>query len=107
MGQLDVCSNRKKNRTDIYLHFFISLKYFSGMQRSVILEAEPWGLPPSLKILPQYLNSVGYESHMVGKWHLGFFEQKYTPTYRGFKSFFGFWQGHQDYFSHESHETVS
>lgn len=81
--------------------------FIQGMQQNVILEAEPRGLPQFHKILPQYLNSVGYESHLVGKWHLGFYEQKYTPTYRGFKSFFGFWQGHHDYFSHLSHETVS
>lgn len=77
------------------------------MQRSVILEAEPWGLPNSLKILPEYLKCAGYKTHLIGKWHLGFFNKTYTPTYRGFESFFGYWQGHHDYFTHDSHETVS
>lgn len=81
--------------------------YVIGMQRLVILEAEPWGLPTSLKILPQYLETAGYERHAIGKWHLGFCEEKYTPTFRGFESFVGFYQGHIDYFSHESKETVS
>lgn len=77
------------------------------MQHLVILEAEPWGLPTSLKILPQYLETAGYTRHAIGKWHLGFSKEANTPTYRGFESFFGFWQGHHNYFSHESKETVS
>ena len=38
---------------------------------------------------------------MVGKWHLGFFEWSYTPTYRGFESFYGFYTGMEDHFEHE------
>lgn len=77
-----------------------------GMQHSVILEAEPSGLPLNLKILPQYLKSKGYQSHLVGKWHQGFFTKDYTPTRRDFDSFFGYYQGHQDYFTHIAKETV-
>ncbi len=79
----------------------------TGMQRLVILEAEPWGLDLNLKILPQYLNSVGYNPYLVGKWHLGFFEKRYMPTERGFTHFFGYFQGHQDYFTRRCHETVT
>ena len=39
---------------------------------------------------------------MVGKWHLGFYEWPYTPTYRGFDSFYGFYTGTKDHFNHES-----
>ena len=38
---------------------------------------------------------------MVGKWHLGFFEWSYTPTYRGFESFYGFYTDCEDHFEHE------
>ena len=38
---------------------------------------------------------------MVGKWHLGFFEWSYTPTYRGFESYYGFYTGCGDHFEHE------
>ena len=38
---------------------------------------------------------------MVGKWHLGFYEWPYTPTYRGFDSFYGFYTGAEDHFNHE------
>ena len=38
---------------------------------------------------------------MVGKWHLGFFEWPYTPTYRGYDSFYGFYSGAEDHFQHD------
>ncbi|XP_048584832.1 arylsulfatase B isoform X2 [Nematostella vectensis] len=47
-----------------------------------------------------------YVTHGIGKWHLGFFEKEYTPTYRGFDSFYGFWNGKEDYWDHSSQEDV-
>uniref|UniRef100_A0A7S4AU34 Sulfatase N-terminal domain-containing protein n=1 Tax=Pseudo-nitzschia australis TaxID=44445 RepID=A0A7S4AU34_9STRA len=43
-----------------------------------------------------------YKTHAVGKWHLGHSSWDQTPTFRGFDSFFGFYMGGQDYFSHKS-----
>jgi arylsulfatase A-like enzyme len=79
----------------------------AGMQQKLILEPEPWGLPLSEVLLPQYLAPLGYTSHAVGKWHLGFFRKAYTPTARGFASHFGFWNGYQDYYSHTVQASVS
>ncbi|XP_018331211.1 arylsulfatase B [Agrilus planipennis] len=76
----------------------------TGMQHVVLYGAEPRGLPLSEKILPQYLNDLGYASHIVGKWHLGSYKKVYTPLYRGFLSHLGFWTGHQDYFDHTAME---
>ncbi|XP_014227795.1 arylsulfatase B-like isoform X1 [Trichogramma pretiosum] len=73
----------------------------TGMQHLVILEAEPRGLPLHEKILPQYLKEAGYATHAIGKWHQGFHRREYTPTYRGFDSHFGYWNGLQDYYTHE------
>eukprot|EP01062_Namystynia_karyoxenos_P066514 TRINITY_DN60442_c0_g1_i1.p1 TRINITY_DN60442_c0_g1~~TRINITY_DN60442_c0_g1_i1.p1 ORF type:complete len:525 (+),score=110.65 TRINITY_DN60442_c0_g1_i1:134-1576(+) len=41
-----------------------------------------------------------YETHMIGKWHLGYAKFEYTPVGRGFDSFTGYMQGQIDYFNH-------
>lgn len=57
-------------------------------------------LPLNVTLLPEYLNKLGYESHAVGKWHLGFETTKHIPTGRGFKSHFGYWHGLTHYFNY-------
>ncbi|XP_068685139.1 arylsulfatase B-like [Montipora foliosa] len=73
----------------------------TGLQHGVIRPEEPYGLPLNFTILPQKLKEAGYSTHMVGKWHVGFFEWPYTPTYRGFDSFYGFYTGAEDHFTHD------
>ncbi|KAL1457253.1 hypothetical protein MTO96_043568 [Rhipicephalus appendiculatus] len=51
-------------------------------------------------LLPQWLKRQGYSTHMVGKWHLGYKTLEYTPTSRGFDSYFGYYNGEQFYFNH-------
>ena len=50
--------------------------------------------------LPKLLQSAGYESHQLGKWHLGSFKQEYTPAGRGFNTSFGFLGGFETYDTH-------
>lgn len=54
------------------------------------------GLPLSQATLPSVLQSDGYKTGMVGKWHLGVAE-KFRPTRRGFDEFFGFLGGMHPY----------
>ena len=61
---------------------------------------EPYGLPLDEVTMAQLLKKNGYATHAVGKWHLGFHRWEFTPTFRGFDSFFGFYFGSQDYFTH-------
>ena len=42
----------------------------------------------------------GYSTHMIGKWHLGFYNWDSTPTYRGFDTFYGFYGGAEDHDTH-------
>eukprot|EP00435_Cladocopium_sp_Y103_P076770 s1_g509.t1 len=60
----------------------------------------PTGLPLEQKILPQYLKDMGYQTSLVGKWHLGFRKREYLPTSRGFDSFYGHLTGGIGYWDH-------
>ncbi|KAL1485794.1 hypothetical protein MTO96_031744 [Rhipicephalus appendiculatus] len=62
--------------------------------------SEPWGLPTDVRILPQYLKEFDYETHLVGKWHLGSYMESLTPTCRSFDSFYGIYHGLGDYYAH-------
>ncbi|KAM7294977.1 arylsulfatase B-like [Ixodes scapularis] len=72
----------------------------TGLQHSVLVCGQPGGLPVSFQILPQYLKNLGYRTHMVGKWHLGYSKEAYTPTERGFESFYGYYNFGEDYYDH-------
>ena len=47
------------------------------------------------------LKDAGYQTAMVGKWHLGHADQKYWPQNRGFDHFYGNLVGEVDYFTKE------
>ncbi|KAM7299826.1 arylsulfatase B [Ixodes scapularis] len=74
--------------------------FLKGLQHGVLLAAEPNGLPLEFKIMPEYFKDLGYETHLIGKWNLGYYMKEYTPTYRGFDSFYGFYNYEEDYFTH-------
>ncbi|XP_046660698.1 arylsulfatase B-like isoform X2 [Homalodisca vitripennis] len=76
----------------------------NGMQHDVIYAPEPWGLPLTEKLMPEFLQDLGYTTRAVGKWHLGFFKADYTPSRRGFDSHYGAWLGHQDHYTHMAFE---
>ena len=70
------------------------------MQHGVIGPNCPFGVGLNETFLPQYMENLGYSSKMVGKWHLGFYKKEYTPTYRGFEEFYGFYTGMADHYQH-------
>lgn len=71
------------------------------MQGFPLVPGEPSALSPEHILIPQYLKNLGYQTHLVGKWHLGYHKWKYTPTRRGFDTHFGYFNGFIGYFNHE------
>lgn len=52
----------------------------------------PWmnhGIHPDEHFMPQTFLGAGYQTAMVGKWHLGHALQAYHPNERGFEHFYG------------------
>ncbi|MDG2307819.1 MAG: sulfatase-like hydrolase/transferase [Candidatus Binatia bacterium] len=60
-----------------------------GVAYGVIM---PWmtnGVHPSEHFMPQSFHAAGYQTAMVGKWHLGHAQETYHPNKRGFDHFYG------------------
>ncbi|PZQ24632.1 MAG: twin-arginine translocation pathway signal protein [Sphingopyxis macrogoltabida] len=57
------------------------------------------GLPPEHPTLPSLLRKQGYQTALVGKWHLGQLP-KYDPLKSGYDHFWGLRSGGVDYFRH-------
>lgn len=59
------------------------------------------GLSPEYPSIASQLGNAGYETFLVGKWHLGF-KPEFNPIRNGFDYFWGFNGGGIDYISHRS-----
>ena len=57
------------------------------------------GLDPTFPTVASLLRANGYETALVGKWHLGYLP-KYGPLKSGFQEFYGIMSGGADYFTH-------
>ena len=60
-----------------------------GVAYAVIL---PWmtnGIHPDEHFMPQSFQAAGYQTALVGKWHLGHAQETYHPNRRGFDHFYG------------------
>ena len=74
--------------------------YHMGLARVVISDGQPYEMPLNQTTIANELKKGGYATHCVGKWDLGMFKWEYTPTYRGFDSFYGYYSAAEDYFNH-------
>ena len=59
------------------------------------------GLEPNQQTNASLLKQSGYETALIGKWHLGF-RPEWGPNAHGFDEFFGILAGAGDYFLHKS-----
>ena len=57
------------------------------------------GLPPAHPTLASLLRDAGYNTALIGKWHLGF-APHFGPLKSGYSEFFGPMSGGVDYFTH-------
>lgn len=59
------------------------------------------GLDPGHPTIASLLNKSGYETALIGKWHLGF-RPEWGPNAHGFDEFFGILAGAADYHLHKT-----
>jgi arylsulfatase B len=77
-----------------------------GLQTMVIPSVSTYGLDTTEWLMPQCLKEAGYETAIVGKWHLGHGAKKYWPKQRGFDYQYGAMIGELDYFTHDEHGVL-
>ena len=77
-----------------------------GLQTIVIPTAAGYGLDRTEWLMPQCLKEAGYNTAIIGKWHLGHADKKYWPKQRGFDYQYGAMIGELDYFTHEEHGVL-
>ncbi len=60
-----------------------------GIAYSVIM---PWmnnGIHPDEHLMPESFSAAGYQTALIGKWHLGHSQEIFHPNARGFEDFYG------------------
>ncbi|XP_064621969.1 arylsulfatase B-like [Lineus longissimus] len=71
-----------------------------GLQQRVIHDFQKRFVPKDIPMISERFQELGYSTNMVGKWHLGHCNWDYTPTHRGFDSFFGYNFATLSYYTH-------
>lgn len=68
-----------------------------------VIRSNPKGnygyLAETARLLPSYLKGIGYNTSLIGKWHLGLSSPN-LPNERGFDYFKGWLEGMTDYYEH-------
>lgn len=71
-----------------------------GLEEPLVRQAQRYGLPPDHPTLPSLLRDAGYNTALIGKWHLGSLPS-FGPLKSGYQKFFGNYGGAIDYFTHK------
>jgi len=62
-------------------------------------ETRQLGMDTSEVTVAELLQKAGYQTGIMGKWHLGY-KEEYNPVHHGFDEFYGYVSGNIDYHSH-------
>ena len=60
-----------------------------GVAYNVIMSWHNNGVHPDERFMPEAFRDAGYQTAIVGKWHLGHAQQTYHPNNRGYEHFYG------------------
>ena len=71
-----------------------------GVANAVIMAWDNGGVSPAEHFMPESFQEAGYQTAMVGKWHLGHTIEQHTPNARGFDHFYGHFNTDVRYFDH-------
>lgn len=63
------------------------------------------GIPNGHPTIGSLIKAAGYDTALVGKWHLGYLPE-FGPLKRGYDEFFGILSGAGDYFTHKDMEGL-
>ena len=72
-----------------------------GLEEPLITTNSNVGLEPNQPTIASLLKQSGYQTALIGKWHLGF-RPEWGPNAHGFDEFFGILAGAGDYFLHKN-----
>ncbi|KAJ3617179.1 hypothetical protein MTP99_007427 [Tenebrio molitor] len=70
----------------------------TGLQGTPIVAGQNRSLPRSMPLMPEIFKKLGYETYLVGKWHLDSAYRSSTPTNKEFDTHFGYWNRFLGYF---------
>lgn len=71
-----------------------------GAAHAVFMAWDSAGISPTERFMPKDFQAAGYQTVMVGKWHLDHTIEQHMPNARGFDHFYGHFNTDVLYFDH-------
>lgn len=72
-----------------------------GVAHAVFMAWDNGGVSPEEHFMPESFKAAGYDTGMIGKWHMGHTIEQHTPNARGFDHFYGHFNTDVSYWNHD------